>query len=353
MGKPRTDPLPEVDFRCSSCGHRWSGAPEASEEAPDRPWHPWAYSAACPHCGGDGEQDPQQRALLKAWAHATGPRTEEGKQASAGNLVGHPTPDEAQITRFNALRHGLHAKVATYFPARPGRYPHCNGCPYRGNECQDNPEPGHENPRACLRRTELYMQHQVAFEQGDPKLLTAKRAETHWLLQAVLDDMILAIVSDGGPRMKEPAWYYDKDGGFHLAGWYERSSENPARKCACGARVPDKEAVCSGCGTFMGASEFHQLYELKEHPMLRPLIQYVDKLGLSLGDMGMTPKVQDEQDLLEGQLARQDREQGSAEGFRERQTQALEDLRELVQRSRERAARDPVVVEHQQGDDDG
>lgn len=328
MGKPRTDPLPEVDFRCSSCGHRWSGAPEASEEAPDRPWHPWAYSAACPHCEGDGEQDPQQRALLKAWAHATGPRTDEGKQASAGNLVGHPTPAEAQITRFNALRHGLHAKVATYFPARPGRYPHCNGCPYRGNECQDDPEPGHENPRACLRRTELYMQHQVAFEQGDPKLLTAKRAETHWLLQAVVDDMILAIVSDGGPRLQEPAWYYDKDGGFHLAGFYEKNED--------GTR-----------------GEFRQIYELKEHPMLRPLIQYVDKLGLSLGDMGMTPKVQDEQDLLEGQLARQDREQSSEEGFRERQTQALEGLRALVQRSRERAAQDPVVLEHQEGDENG
>jgi len=278
MGKPRTDPLPEVDFRCSSCGHRWSGAPEASEEAPDRPWHPWAYHAACPECGEAGEQDPQQRNLLKAWAHATGPRSPEGKAASAANLSGYPTPEESQITRCNALRHGLHAKVATYFPARPGHYPHCNGCPYYDRECRPNPPSGHENPRACLRRTELYMQHQVAFETGDPKILTAKRAETHWLLQALVDDMILAIVSDGGPRLQEPAWYYDKNGGFHLAGFHAEDGS------------------------------YHQIYEFKEHPLLKPLIQYIDKLGLTLRDAGMTPKAQDEQDVLEGQLARQERD---------------------------------------------
>lgn len=328
MGKPRTDPLPEVDFRCSSCGHRWSGAPEATEGAPDQPWHPWAYSSICPGCGEAAEQDPQQRALLKAWANATGPRTAAGRDSSAANLSGHPTPEETQVTRFNALRHGLHAKVATYFPAKPGRYPHCNGCPYYDRECKPNPPPGHENPRACMRRTELYMQHQVAFEEGDPKLLTAKRAETHWLLQAIVDDMILAIVSDGGPRLKEPAWYYDKEGGFHLAGFYEQRED--------GSR---------------GA--YHQIYEFKEHPLLKPLIQYIDKLGLSLGDMGMTPKAQDEQDALEGQLAQRDREQQSAEEFRERQTQALENLNELVQRSRGRAAEDPVVLEQQEGDGNG
>jgi len=328
MGKPRTDPLPEVDFRCSSCGHRWSGAPEATEEAPDRPWHPWAYSAACPACGAGGVQDPQQLNLLKAWANATGPRTAEGKQASAANLSGHPTPEETQVTRFNALRNGLHAKVATYFPAKPGKYPHCNTCPYYDVECKPNPPAGHENPTACLRRTELYMQHQIAFERGNPKVLTSKRAETHAMLQAIVDDMILAIVSDGGPRLKEPAWYYDKDGGFHLAGFYE-SNEDGTR----------------------GA--YHQLYEFKEHPLLKPLIQYVDKLGLSLGDMGMTPKVQDEQDALEGQLAQRDREQQSAEDFRERQTAALENLQAMVQRSRSRAAEDPVVIEHQEDEGDG
>lgn len=323
MGKPRTDPLAEVDFRCSSCGHKWSGEPEATEEAPDQPWHPWVYRGACPSCGGDGRQDPQQRNLLKAWAHATGPRTEAGKKASAANLAGHPTAEEAQITRFNAIKHGLHARVATYFPARPGHYPHCNGCPYRGNECQDRPEPGHENPRACLRRTELYMQHQIAFEEGNPQLLTAKRAETHWLLQALVDDMILAIVSDGGPRMKEPAWYYDKDGGFHLAGFNDEHGE------------------------------YHQIHEYKEHPLLRPLIMYIDKIGMTLSDMGMTPKVQDEQDILEGQLAQQDRERQSTDDFQERQTAALEGLAELVENSRKRAAKDPVVLEHQEGDGNG
>jgi hypothetical protein len=56
------------------------------------------------------------------------PVTAEGKAAAAKNLEGHPTPQESRLTRFNAMKHGMEARTATYFPAKPGKYAFCEGC---------------------------------------------------------------------------------------------------------------------------------------------------------------------------------------------------------------------------------
>lgn len=308
------DPRKEVAFHCRACGNKFRGEPDQVEAEPELEEHPYRYWADCPECGAEAFEAGWWRNLFKAWRNATGPRTPEGKAASAANLEGHPTPEEALRTRFNALRHGMSARTATYFPARPGKYPMCDGCEHNPIPCLQE--------TACLKNVELYMRHHVAFESGDPGALTAIRAETHAGIQTLINWMIQTIAADGGPRIRDIQWYYDKDGALHLARWTDQGGQT------------------------------HQIYELKAHPLLKPLIEFVQKAGMTLGDMGMTPKVQDEHELLEGHLAGQNQDRTAALEHQTRQSKALEDLREMINKSREQTARDPVLIEHGELDDD-
>lgn len=243
-------------------------------------------------CGAVAEQASWQRALLKAWVSATGPRTEEGMSRSAANLEGHPTPEEARLTRFNAMKHGLFARTAKYFPAKPGSYPHCETCEHLDTmACIPQ--------RACLKRAELLLQHEVAFETGDPGLLTGMRAGTQAMVQALIDDMLLTIAMDGGPRIKSPEWYSDKDGGFHLAKYYDDL-----------------------------ADEMRQIYKLEAHPLLKILIDYLAKNAMTLADLEMTPKSRDEQDALRGYLDKEKDAQSTTDYQKrlEQQNQKLLDL---------------------------
>lgn len=272
MRKPRPDhsnPLAEVAFICGACRHRFEAPPGRVEACPEQGHHPHAYYAECPACGEPAEQAAWQRALLKAWANATGPKTAEGLARSAANLDGHPTPAEARLTRFNAMKHGLFARTATFFPAKPGGYPHCEHCEHLATAaCLPQ--------RACLKRAELLLQHEVAFETGNPGLLTGLRANTQAMIQALIDDMLLTIALDGGPRIKSPEWYSDKDGGFHLAQYVDDMTK-----------------------------ELRQIYKLEAHPLLKHLIDYLAKNAMTLADLEMTPKARDEQEALRGYLDRE------------------------------------------------
>lgn len=299
MGKPRLLPLIEVYFKCQSdsCGHDFKAVPEKTVES-DNWWHPFEYFSPCPRCGHEATQHGREVGLLKAHATATGPRTPEGKAASASNLEGHPTPEEAQQTRFNALKHGLYANTATYFPARPGKYAICDGCNYYNHEC--TPE-SPDNPPACLRRVELFMKHHLAFEAKDPGMLTGMRASTQAAIQAMIDEMIMTIAADGGPRIKSLEWYHDKDGGFHLA------------------RYRDKET-----------DEWVHIEKLEQHPLLKPLIDYISKNNLTLSDMGMTPKVQEDQEILRGNLDEDAAEKESAQAYMQRLEKQQNQLMKLI-----------------------
>lgn len=309
MGKLR-DKLAIVRFHCEECDERFEREPARIVDAPEDAHHPWRYFSPCPACRAEAPQERQHRHLLKMWANATGPRTEEGKAAVTANLEGHPTPEEARRTRFNALKSGLHARTATYWPARPGAYSHCTGCEYRYTIC--------DQQVACLKRTELLLKHQIAFETGDPSLLVDLRAQLHANVQALLDDMILAIAQDG-VRLKTPEWYYDKDGSLHFVNYED------------------------------DAGVQHQIMKIEQHPLLRTLGDMIAKLDLGLAQQGMTPKVQDDNDVIRGHLAGDAKTKEQALEYQRRQTETLEGLALLINRSRESAARDPVLLEHQQG----
>lgn len=314
MGNAAPDQLSSVSFRCK-CGHRFSSTPGRVEDAADRTHHPWRYYADCPECEGEAGQAPWEIALMASYGKHTGPRSVEGKAAVAANLEGHPTSEETRRTRFNAMKHGLNSRVATYFPAKPGKYPHCDGCEYLYAGCYEQV--------ACLRRSELFLRHQIAFETGDPKLLTDIRADTQAAVQAIVNDMILAI-SSTGVELKNPEWYYDqKSGAFSLVSFVN------------------------------GRGETVYSEKVSAHPLLKVLTDFLSKNNMSLADLAMTPKQRDDDQIMQGYLDGQDDRQESALEYQKRSALALEGLTELIERSRARTARDPILIEHKSDDIDG
>ena len=307
-----SEPHQLVNFHCArtagGCGYRFEASPTRVVEAAELEHHPFEYFAECPQCAAEARQAAWERALAKAWTKATGPRTEAGKAASARNLEGHPTVEETYRTRFNAMKHGLFARTATYFPAKPGKYPQCDGCELFV-ECHEQ--------IACLKRTELFLKHHIAFESRDPNMLMELHAGNQAAVQALISDMIIAIAADGGPRLRTPEWYYDKDGGFHLARWQDDITQ-----------------------------EWQQLYKLEPHPLLKLLIDYIAKNSMTLADMEMTPKAHDEQEFMRGYLDTQGGDDERALEYQARQTEAIDGLREAIQRSQEKTRRDPVLIEH-------
>lgn len=312
-------------FLCPGCSQLFEAVPARVEDTTETPWHPWEYFAPCPVCDTESPQQPQARHLLKAWAKATGPKTAEGKAKVSQNIAGHPTPEETIRTRFNAMKHGLNAEVATYFPAKPGKYPHCNGCPY-WSSCL----PGD----ACQRRTELFLRHRIAFETKDPSLLTDLRADLHAMVMAVLQDMMQAVMADG-VRIVTPAWYYDRDGCFHLA----KAPLDSDRRTF----DPTDEADAD--------TPTQQIYEIREHPLLKRIGDWVKSMGLDLNSQGMTPKVQEDEDVIRGHLSSSAQNEVLALDYQRRNAEALEGLRGMFDRARERVNADPVLVEHQRGED--
>ncbi len=309
---PKLDPLrprAEVTFQCRPCRRTFSAAPERVEDAPELEHHPWRYYSKCVGCGQEVEQAPWERALLKAWQNATGPRTAEGKAASSANLDGHPTPEEARRTRFNAMRHGLHAKTATYFPAKPDGYAHCAGCEVDREWCAQQP--------ACVKKTELFMLHQAAFEQREPKALMGIYSDLHGAIFAVLQQILQTIIADG-VKITSPQYYTDKEGVMILAQYTDDQGK------------------------------MHQIYDIEAHPLFRPLGELISRTGLSLADMGMTVKVIDQQEEELGRLAAERVEKESLSAHQQKQVEAMRLLAASLDRGRASTERDPVLMEYNQ-----
>lgn len=303
-----------LHFHCGACHARFEAEPTRTADLPERDWQPYEYFADC-QCGAEAPQAAWELNLAKAWANSTGPKTPAGVAATSANLKGHPTPEETKRTRFNAMKSGVFAKTAQYWPAKPGKYPHCKTCEHFNRGCDENPAPEHKNPPACLKRTELFMQFQIAFETRDPKMLTDRQATLQALVWQMVNDMILQVIQDG-VSLKTPEWYYDKDGSFH---WAEGTN-------AEGQKIA--------------------IHKIEAHPLLRHVIEFMNRNGMTLPDSGMTMKVQEDESRLQGFLEADKHAQENSLGFQERQTAALENLSALVRRSQQRRDHDPVLIEH-------
>lgn len=305
-----------MNFRCSVCRHPWSAEPDLVEPDPDpeAAHHPWKYFGTCPAC--DASAQPQaawERGLLKAHQMSTGPKTPAGQAASAANLAGHPTPEETLRTRFNAMKHGLNARVATYFPAKPGGYAFCERCDVDRYWCAEQP--------ACVKQTELFMLHSAAFEQRNPRALAKIHGDLHAALVASLQMCLQAVLGDGvvikTPRLET---------------------------------VPDAEGVMrSQVVSYVdGNGEVRQIYDYQSNPAFKPIADLVTRLGLNLSDLGMTIKAQeDEEAQLRGRLGSEPKPMEALENFSARMAAALEAMPALVSKARQVAEQDPVLLEHE------
>ena len=311
MRKDWSAELDTVNFRCGVCRNAWSAAPDLVEPDDEAPHHPWRYFATCPMCEARNQpQAPWERSLLKAHQAATGPRTDEGKAATAANLAGHPTPEEVLRTRFNAMKHGLNARVASYFPAKPGRYAFCDGCDVDRYWCADQP--------ACVKQTELFMLHHAAFEQRNPKVLGKVHADLHAALVASLQ-MCLQAVLGHGALMAVPKVQLDKDGRSVTLTWLDKD----------------------------GAE--HPVMEYMANPAFKPIADLVSRLGLSLADLGMTIKAAEEEgeQALRGRLGNTAANSEALDAFASRMAAALEQVPGMLGAARLAAAADPVLLEHE------
>ena len=245
-------------------------------------------------------------ALMASFGKHTGPKTEEGKAAVTSNIDGHPTPEEALRTRFNAMKHGLSARVAMFYPSKPGKYDQCVSCDIAHDVCRANP--------ACVKQTELFMRHRIAVEHGDSTMLSGLNADFQANLRAIADNIILSILNKG-VAIETPAWFSDKDGGFHLAQFTNE----------------DGELV--------------QLTELNAHPLLKFLLELTSKNSLSLEDLALTPKVNDESESIKGFLAAKSDQGGNALDYQRKSAEQMDRLLSLIKADKP-PAREPVVIDH-------
>lgn len=302
--------LLKVNFRCGVCRHPFLAVPDLIEPDPQREHHPYRYFGDCPAC--KAERQPQaswERALMKAHQMSTGPKSAEGKAATAANLAGHPTPDEALRTRFNAMKHGMNAKVASYFPAKPDGYNFCERCDVDRTWCGQQP--------ACVKKTELFMLTHAAFEQRDPRVLGGIHADLQASLTAILQ-MCIQEVLGLGVLIKAPKVELDREG-------------NPVTL------------------TYVDeAGKRQYIMNYTSNPAFKPLTELVSRLGLSMNDLGMTvKKADDEENPLMGRLELDAKAKETLEQFGARMLEAASGARALIDEAQRRTKADPVLVEFQ------
>jgi hypothetical protein len=299
----------QVTFKCGPCKHTFSDSPGRVEDEESRA-HPFRYFADCPNCLTEVQQVNWEVGNFSSIFRSTGPKTADGKVSSAGNLAGHPTPDEVQRIRLNALKHGAFAKTALTFPAKPGKYPQCANCDVDRDYCAAQP--------ACIKKTELLMQHLIAFESGDPSKLTEINAINQAHLSSLFSDMVQTIAVDG-VSISNPIHHFSPDGGFHIGKYDDPITGNSVI-----------------------------MEEIKAHPLLKPLLELVSKNKQSAADLSMTPKVHVDQNIQMGNLQQADDNKQSAAEHQEKMQKDMGDLRSMINRSREKTKTDPILLEHQQ-----
>jgi len=310
MPKDWTSALLTVNFRCGECSHAFAGMPVLVEDAPELEHHPHRYFAHCPKC--QAQHQPQaswERALLKAHQACTGPKTPEGLAKVADNLAGHPTAEESRRIRFNAMKHGLSARTASYFPAKPDKYSFCKSCDVDRTFCGQQ--------AACVKQTEIFMLHHAAFDSRNPKVLSSLHADLQSGLTAMLQMLMQQALGDG-VVIKQPKVELDRSG----------------------------SAVTL---SYLGEDGKRQyVFDYQAHPALKPIADFVSRLGLSMTDLGMTVKATDvDEGDTGGVLKLDEKTQETLTAFNNRMAEAMKGARGMLERAQQATKEDPVLVAHE------
>jgi hypothetical protein len=246
---------------------------------------------------------------MKAHQTATGPKTSEGKAATAANLDGHPTAEESLRTRFNAMKTGMHARTATYFPARPGKYSFCARCDVDRVWC------GQQS--ACVKQTEIFMLHHAAFEQRDPRKLAGLHADLTASLTAMLQMAIQEVLGDG-ITITQPRVELDREGTPVTLTYLDDQGKR------------------------------QYILNRQANPAIKAVTELVSRLGLSMNDLGMTVRAAEAEDeVFKGRLRDDEDSRESLAAFGARMLQATEQAKAQIARAQERLRADPVLVEFQ------
>jgi hypothetical protein len=319
MPPPRKDWSARLDratFKCGVCRFTFQAVPDLVDDDTDNPAHPFRYFAHCPEAHCKAQNQPQvgwERALMAAHQAATGPTTPEGKAASAGNLVGHPTPEESRLIRFNAMRHGMEARTATYFPAKPDKYPFCTKCEVDRAWCAAQP--------ACVKQIELFMVHHAAMDQRNPKVLGKIHADLMASLTAGLQLCVQTVLADG-VVIRTPKVELSKDGVPVALTWQDAEGNK------------------------------HQIYDYHSNPLFKPIADLITRLGISMNELGLTVGAADaEEEAGLGMLQSAGTSKEGLADFSKRTALAMDGLRAQLGRAAQRTRADPVLIEHEaQGD---
>ncbi|PHS71956.1 MAG: hypothetical protein COB22_05935 [Cycloclasticus sp.] len=309
-----TNPLDEVSFICRPCKKNgvsepgFVADPSRIEDVPEKTTHPWAYFADCPRCGKECKQQVWEIALMSSYGKHTGPKTEEGKANSKKNLEGYPTAEQRKRVRFNGLKHGMYAQTLEFFPARPGQYLQCKGCQIAHDVCREN--------IICAKEADRAMRYQIAFSENNPDQLRDIQANNQSRIQSIMDNVMLSLVNTG-VELKNPRGTYDQKAGKFIPETY-----------------------------LDGDGEVHLSMDYSAHPLLKTLMDFVSKNSLTMADQGMTPKLREDEEELQGKLSGAEQKGDELLGYQRRQADALEGLKAMIENSKKRSDSDPILIEH-------
>lgn len=285
----------QIAFHCTfnsgGCGQRFKTKKYESEPYPEREWLKTHYYAECPRCKNLASQASWQIAQWKTFhdhGHF-GAATPEGKAAVRKANKERP-PESHKISRYNAMTHGMTAKVADTYPSRPGKYDECETCEWLNNGCGDA---FHE----CLKKLEVFLQFHVAMKEGNGRLLGDLLARDQAGLSAIRSGLIRAIAKYG-VMLETPEWIYDKEKGFKIAEYNDEYGEK---------RIINK---------------------LEVNPGIKSLTELIARNHTTLADMGLTPGIKEEEKTLPGYLDDEDKE--SVAAAQQRMSEGVESLRKLM-----------------------
>lgn len=297
--------ITDVAFQCRPCRHTWEGQPARIAGDGDDPLQ-LDYYAPCPKCGAETRQAFWQKGLWAAEGKRCGPTTAAGKARCAENLA-NMTPEQKHRSKYNNVKHGRYLKAMTPLPAKPDGYQWCVSCEIERSYCAVQP--------VCLLKAGHFVLVRAAFEQKKPELMNGIFSEAHGMSLLVLREMLLSVLHTGVAR-EIPKTVIDREGMTRVL------------------EVFDKDGNLS------------PVMQQEVNQLLRVIPDWISRMGLSLADLSMTPKVHEDSDAALGKLKETEDQREEQAAFAARQAKALEDLGALLQRAGSAREKDPVLLDY-------